>query len=66
MELRQAFAKDLIKEGIVSLQKVGTMSNRADMLTKPLAEGAGRRCLSLLGCWKEPWANVVVASDAID
>jgi hypothetical protein len=53
MDLRQAFAKDLVKAGVVSLQKVGTSSNSADMLTKPLAEAPGRKCLALLGCWRE-------------
>ncbi|CAE8585279.1 unnamed protein product, partial [Polarella glacialis] len=48
MQIRLMFLKNLVKEGIVQMQKVKTEENPADMLTKALGQDKLQHCLQLL------------------
>ena len=48
MQLRYFFVKSLVEQGLVSVHKIPTASNPADMLTKSIPEAVLCRCLSEL------------------
>ena len=54
MQLRWHFLKDLVHKGLVTIQKVPTAGNIADMMTKALPRQLLHRCLVLGGCWHLP------------
>lgn len=43
------FVWDMVEDGKVSLEKVDTLENVADALTKPVSTGKFRWCASLMG-----------------
>ncbi|CAE8582362.1 unnamed protein product [Polarella glacialis] len=48
MQIRLMFLKNLVKEGVIQMQKVKTDENPADMLTKALGQDKLQHCLQLL------------------
>ena len=48
MQIKQMFIKDLVKTKVISLKKIGTGENRADLLTKGLPQQALQHALGLL------------------
>ncbi len=58
MQLRWHFLKDLVHKGLVTIQKVPTAGNIADMMTKALPRQLLHRCLVLGGCWHLPEVEI--------
>nr|GMD10698.1 Retrovirus-related Pol polyprotein from transposon TNT 1-94 [Ipomoea batatas] len=48
--IRYHFIRDVVAAGDIVVQKVHTLENPADMLTKPLPINKFRQCLNLVGC----------------
>ena len=55
MELRWLFLKDLVAQKIITLKRVTSENNVADLLTKALGSRDLERLLSLCTWWKRVW-----------
>jgi hypothetical protein len=51
LALKSLFLKELVATNMLSILKIGTQANAADMLTKPVGQEILRRCLDQLACW---------------
>ena len=52
MQLRWHFLKDLVHNGLITIEKVPTLMNISDMLTKPVSRQILRRCLAQAESWR--------------
>ncbi|KAM1696422.1 hypothetical protein ACFXTN_027951 [Malus domestica] len=52
IDVRFHFVREVIDEGDILLQKIGTTDNPADMLTKPVSLHKFKHCLDLIGICK--------------
>ncbi|KAM2077718.1 hypothetical protein ACFX1R_025466 [Malus domestica] len=52
IDVRFHFVREVIDEGDILLQKIGTADNPADMLTKPVSLNKFKHCLDLIGICK--------------
>ena len=52
MRLRWHFLKDLVHNGLITIEKVPTLMNISDMLTKPVSRQILRRCLAQAESWR--------------
>ena len=52
IDVRFHFVREIIDEGDILLQKIGTADNPADMLTKPISLLKFKHCLDLIGICK--------------
>ena len=52
MQLKDMFVKDMLMKGMLTIEKVGTLDNPADMLTKALSAQKLEACLHMIPSWK--------------
>ena len=52
LALKALFLKQLCQTGVLSVQRVGTKENPADLLTKPVTAEALQRCHSQIPSWR--------------
>nr|GMD22027.1 Retrovirus-related Pol polyprotein from transposon TNT 1-94 [Ipomoea batatas] len=57
------FIRDVVAAGDIVVQKVHTLENPADMLTKPLPITKLKQCLSLVGCSNCSTINLIQGGD---
>ena len=51
MALRVMFLKDLVRHGVLVLEKIRSAENPADCLTKAVSGEELEKCLRISGCW---------------
>ena len=49
IDVRYHFVRDVVLQGTVTVQKISTTENPADMLTKSIPSEKFRHCLNLVG-----------------
>ncbi|KAL5766903.1 hypothetical protein ACOSP7_017520 [Xanthoceras sorbifolium] len=52
IDVKYHFVRDIISQGDISVKKIGTADNPADMLTKSLSVSKFRHCLNLVGIYQ--------------
>ena len=52
IDVKYHFVRDIISQGDISVKKIGTADNPADMLTKSLSVSKFRHCLDLVGIYQ--------------
>ena len=55
LQIRHLFLKQLVRAGVVTLEKVAGKANPADAMTKPLGGGDLRHCMQMLPCCYAEW-----------
>ena len=51
MAIRVHFLKEMVKSGLVVVERVSSLDNFTDLLTKPVSRDRVLRCLRAGGCW---------------